>query len=310
MPDIVVTEFMDEEAVDRLRSSYEVLYDTGLASDPDRLLEILTDARALVVRNRTKVDAGVLAAAPRLRIVARLGVGLDNIDVAECRRRDIVVAPATGANAIAVAEYVIGSLLVLLRGVFDMTARVAAGEWPRTEGVGREISGRSLGLIGLGLISREVAIRARALGMKVTAHDPFVPEDDEAWTLAGRLDFDELLAGSDAVSVHVPLSEDTRHLLDVARIRLMPRGALLINTSRGGIVDEDAVVEALRSGHLGGAALDVFEEEPLGSDGGRRLAGIPNLLLTPHVAGITVESEIRTGRMTVESVTRALGPGT
>lgn len=309
MAEVVITEFMDEAAVGELARARHVVYEPSLANQPDRLRSELADARALIVRNKTMVTDGLLDSAPDLVLVARLGVGLDNIDLDACRQRGIEVVPATGANAPAVAEYVIAASLLLLRGSFGLTARVASGEWPRSSGVGREAMGRTLGLVGYGAIAREVATRARGLGMTIAGYDPYLPEDDVAWEGTQRLGLEELLGVSDVLSVHVPLTESTRDLIDRSSIASMKSGAVLINTSRGGVVDERALVEALHSGQLGGAALDVFSNEPLDGRSGEMFRDVPDLILTPHTAGITIESEHRTGRMMVEAVDRALGGG-
>ena len=309
MADVVITEFMDEESLTVLRSSYDVLYDPRLAWSPD-LAEAVRDARALVVRNETRVDAALLAAAPRLRLVARLGTGLDNIDTSACQRRGVEVASASGANATAVAEYVIGALLVLLRGVYSLTAQVSNGQWPRASGIGEELKGKRLGLVGYGSTAREVATRAVALDMSVAAYDPLITETDPAWRGIERSSLPNLFADSWAISVHVPLTPDTRGLVSRALIETLPAGAVLVNTSRGGVVDEDAVIDALRGGKLGGAALDVFDVEPLTAEAGQRYRNVPNLILTPHVAGLTHQSQQRVGEMTVAAVRRALGKGT
>ena len=306
MPDIVITEFMDEAAVEGLKERFDVDYDPGLVDTPDTIITRAGAARALIVRNRTQVTADLLARCPGLRCVGRLGVGLDNIDLEACRERDVAVLPATGANDDAVAEYVIAGAMMLLRGAYHATARVADGEWPRQELSGGETAGRTLGLIGFGSIARQTASRARALGMTVLAHDPFVAADDAAWgELAERReDLQGLLADSDVVSLHVPLTDATRHLVDADAIARMRRGAFLINAARGGVVDEPALAAALHDGRLGGAMLDVFEDEPL--QAGSVLAGVPNLILTPHIAGVTRESNVRVSKLTAENVRRVL----
>jgi (S)-sulfolactate dehydrogenase len=177
--DIVITEFMDEGAVEALAADYRVLYDPLLVDDPGRLAGLLSGVRALVVRNRTQVTAGLLESAPDLQVVGRLGVGLDNIDLDACERRDIAVCPATGANDVAVAEYVVVAAMLLLRPVFLRSTEVVAGTWPRSAGIGHEILGKTLGLVGFGGIARETAHRAFALGMKVAAYDPYLPVN--AW---------------------------------------------------------------------------------------------------------------------------------
>ena len=303
MPDIVITEFVDEAAVADLATDYAVVYDPELVDKPDEMTPLLSDALALIVRNRTQVTEALLETAPNLKVVGRLGVGLDNIDLAACEARGIAVCPATGANTVAVAEYVIATMLVLLRGsAYAANDSMVAGNWPRLESVGREASGRQLGLVGLGAIAREVAKRAAALDMSVTAYDPFLAEDDDAWRLAQRIELDALFASSDVVTLHVPLDEGTRHLVDAGRIDRMKRDAIVINAARGGVVDEQAVTSALRHGRLGGAALDVFETEPLDAGKGALFANTPNLILTPHIAGITDEANIRTGAVTVANV--------
>lgn len=308
---IIITEFMDDAAVEELQSSHhDVLYDPSLVDDPERLIAEVGSADALIVRNRTRLDASVISAAGNLRVVGRLGVGLDNIDLDACSDRDIEVIPATGANSDAVAEYVIASILVLTRGVFTSTDSVLDGEWPRTDLVGREIGGRTLGLVGFGDIARRVAHRAAALGMRVSAHDPYLDPGHRAWNGVEPLDLDTLLRTSDALSVHVPLTDATSNLIDAEALASMPSGAVLVNTSRGGVVDEDAVALSLREGHLGGAALDVFVDEPVTAESGVRLRDVPNLILTPHVAGVTVESNRRVSALIANRVAEALGSGT
>lgn len=302
MADIVISEFMAEEAVDAVLGDFDVQYDPALVDDRARLLDALAVARAVIVRNRTRVDSELLNRAPRLRAVGRLGVGLDNIDVDACRARAIAVYPASGANDQAVAEYVIAASMMLLRGVFTSTARIIAGDWPRTELIGREAADKQLGLIGFGSIARQVACRAAALGFATSAFDPFVRDDDAAWSLARRTTLDGIAASADVVSVHVPLTDDTRHLVDAGFISRMRTGAVLINTARGGVVDESAVMAALRDGRLGGAAFDVFEHEPVDAESGTLLADVPNLLLTPHIAGVTQESNLRVSYLTAESI--------
>ena len=307
MPDIVISEFMDEAAVASLDGGFSVLYDPGLVDRPEALQAALGEARALIVRNRTRVTAPLLTAAPRLEAVGRLGVGLDNIDMAACRVRGVQVFPATGANDLAVAEYAIAAALMLLRGAYHAGAAMLAGAWPRQDLIGREASGKTLGLVGFGGIARQVAVRARALGMKVAACDPFVAAGDPAWQGIARHDSrDSLLPACDVLSLHVPLTDGTRNLIDARALAALRPGAVLINTARGGVVDEAAVAESLRAGHLGGAALDVFAEEPLGAPAASRFAGLSNVILTPHIAGVTAEANVRVSALTAEQVRRAL----
>lgn len=293
---------MHPDAVERLRNRYRVVADFELGTDPGRLLPAVAEARALIVRNLTRVDRPLLDAAPRLEVVGRLGVGMDNIDVEACNSRGIAVRTAAGANAVSVAEHVIGALLALSRPHLLATDRVAAGEWPRTDLIGREVAGRRLAILGLGATGREVARRASALGMVVVASDPFVT--DAPFPL---LAFPEVLDGADAVSIHVPLTAETRHLIDRAAIERLAPDALLVDCSRGGVVDHQAVIDALQDSRLAGAALDVFPVEPLDGEAAARYRNVPGLVLSPHLAGITVESNRRVGTVVAEAVTEVLG---
>lgn len=305
---IVITEFMDEPAVAALSRRFDVRYDPQLVDARDELLQACAAADALIVRNRTRVDAALLAAAPKLRAVGRLGVGLDNIDVQACRARDIAVLPATGANARSVAEYVIATALVLLRGAYTHSHAVAAGKWPRNAlSGGLEAAGRTLGIVGFGGIGQLTAQLARGLGMRVVAHDAMVDAAAPIWTQTGvePVALDDLLARSDVVTLHIPLTAETAGLLDASRLARMKPGAILINTARGGIVDESALAQALRSGALGGAAIDVFDQEPLPA--GSPLADAPNLILTPHIAGLTREANERVSSLVAQRVAQALG---
>jgi (S)-sulfolactate dehydrogenase len=304
---IVIAEFMDADAVARLAAAHDTRYDAGLVDRPDELASALGDADALIVRNRTQVRGALLAAGRKLAVVGRLGVGLDNIDVPACEARGIEVIPATGANALAVAEYVIATAMFLLRGAYASTAEVADGRWPRAAlSNGREISGKTLGVVGFGGIGRLAARLACGLGMRVVGHDAMLPPGAAAWRdeQVEPLALEALLARADVVTLHVPLTATTRGLVDATRIAAMKPGAILVNTARGGIVDEAAVASALRSGHLGGAALDVFDAEPLPA--GSPLVGAPRLILTPHVAGLTSESNERVSTMIADRVLAAL----
>ncbi len=307
MADIVISEFLDEAAIREVLKGRDVLYDPMLVDDAPRLHAALLDARAIVVRNRTQVRGALLAAAPALRVVGRLGVGLDNIDTQACKARGIGVFPASGANDIAVAEYVIAAALILVRRAFFSSAAVAGGEWPRNALIGGEVSGRTLGLVGYGAIARLTATRARALGMEIAAHDPYLPADDSHWRGVRNLPLQRLLAEADIVSLHTPLTPETRRMIGAAAIAEMKKSAILINAARGGVVDEEALAAALRAGRLAGAALDVFEEEPQSAASGAKFAGLQNVILTPHIAGVTEESNVRVSRVTLENVAAALG---
>ncbi|MEZ5729591.1 MAG: hydroxyacid dehydrogenase [Burkholderiaceae bacterium] len=307
---IVISEFIDPVGLEILRAARagdDIVYDPALVDSPERLAAEFTTADAVIVRNRTQVRGALLGAARGLRVVGRLGVGLDNIDTDACAARNIDVFPATGANADAVAEYVIAVALLLVRGAYASTPEVAGGGWPRLAlAEGGEIAGRTLGLIGFGDIARRVARRASGLGMHVAAFDPILDPADPAWSAHACecLTLHALLERADVVSLHVPLTDATRGMLDASGLARMRPGAILVNTARGGIVDEPALADALRAGRLGGAAIDVFDQEPVRA--GDCWSEVPNLILTPHIAGLTRESNVRVSRMVAERVSRRL----
>jgi (S)-sulfolactate dehydrogenase len=304
---VVISEFMDASAVDTLQRHFDVCADPSLVDHPERLRGVLADADALIVRNRTQVTAALLEGAPRLSAVGRLGVGLDNIALDACRERGVQVLAATGANAVAVAEYVIATALMLLRGAYLSSEAVAQGKWPRTAlSNGREAAGSTMAVIGFGGIGQLVAQRARGLGMRVAGHDPQFPADAACWQETGAqcMSLNDALRSADVVTVHVPLVESTRNLLGSEQLQLLKSHAVLINTSRGGVVDENALADALSHARIGGAALDVFADEPLKA--GSPLAGVPNLILTPHIAGLTVQSNERVSALVASRVTNAL----
>ena len=307
---IVISEFMDEVAVDRLRAAFGadvVMYDAKLVDQPDALAAAVAACEVFIVRNRTQVRGELLDACKSAKVIGRLGVGLDNIDVPACEARGMKVIPATGANALAVAEYVIATAMMLRRASYLSTADVVAGKWPRNAlSAGRETAGSTLGLIGYGSIGQMTGALAHGLGMKVIAYDPALPEGHAAWNgVASRADLATLITTADVISLHVPLVDATRNMFNAERIAAMKPGAILINTARGGIIDEAALAAALKSGHLGGAAIDVFANEPLPAS--EVFAGCPNLILTPHIAGVSFEANVRVSSMIADAVIKALG---
>lgn len=307
MATVLVSEFMDGSALAFLENRLSVDYAPNLFDDQQTLMQRVSAVDALIVRNRTPVTRELLNHAGQLKVVGRLGVGLDNIDLDAAKQANIQVLPATGANAVAVAEYVMSALLHLRRPMTSGFQAMVGGDWPREQFIGGEISGKTLGLIGFGQIAQIVAKRAAAFGMRIAYFDPYIDASEHDSVATAVSSLDELLALSDSVSIHVPLTEDTHRLMNSQRLALMKSGAILINTSRGGIVDERALIHHIQTGHLGGAALDVFEHEPLDELKGARFDGIDALILTPHIAGVTHESNRRVSQVTAENVLRALG---
>lgn len=304
---ILITEFMDQAAVDRLAAAHPTRYAPELADDQSAIPAALAGIKALIVRNRTQVTAELLAAAPELRIVGRLGVGLDNIDLEACKARGIAVMPATGANTLSVAEYVVTNALILLRNAYQAQEAMMAGAWPRAACSGREVAGRCLGLIGFGAIAQKTAELGRAMGMQIAAYDPLLPAEHPAWQgVRHCAELGDLLACADAVSLHVPLLPATRHMINAQSLAAMKPGAVLINAARGGVVDDAALAGALRAGRIAGAALDVFETEPLTAEAAGVFAGLSNLILTPHIAGVTQDSNERVSALIADRVLEGL----
>lgn len=288
MSRVLVSDPIAAEGVRKLEEGAEVVVRTGMK--PSELIEIIPDFEALVVRSETRVTAEVLQAARHLRIVARAGVGVDNIDVASATERGILVVNSPEGNTIAAAEHTLALLLALSRNIPAAHASLSRGEWARSRFVGVEVYGKTLGIIGLGKIGREVARRARGFEMQVLAVDPFL-SPDQAERLGIQLsEMDDLLSRSDYISVHVPLTKETRGLLNRERFATMKPGVRIINCARGGIVDEADLAAALHEGVVAGAAIDVFEQEPINPDS--PLLRAPNVVLTPHLGASTREAQI------------------
>ncbi|MGC3966488.1 MAG: hydroxyacid dehydrogenase [Pirellulales bacterium] len=292
MPEIVVSENIVGAAMDRLRHEHDVLYSPHLWQSPEELQAALANARALIVRNQTKVTAELLAAAPQLQIVARAGVGVDNIDVAAATAAGVVVSYTPAANAVSVAELAVGLMLALARHIPQAHAHAVAGGWNRQRYMGTELAGRTLGIVGFGRIGQLTAERARAFGMKILAADAVLPADAPALAKfdAALLPLEELLAAADVVSLHVPLTPDTHNLVNAERLARMKHSALLVNTSRGEVVDEPALLAALKDHKLAGAALDVRRTEPPGPSD---FDTLPNVILLPHLGAFTFEAQER-----------------
>lgn len=305
---IVVCEFITPSGLERLRlGGLEVLYDPNLWKDRARLKAQLAEATALIVRNQTQVDAELLEAAPKLKVVGRLGVGLDNIHQPELKARGVQLYFARGINANAVAEYVMAAMLHLARNLSGAARHVAEGGWNRSAFGGFELMGKTLGLIGLGEVGLRVARRARAFGMRVVASDPLRLEWESAVEdlEIGLTSTEEVLRQARFLSLHAPLTPQTKHLIRAETLALMPKGAYLINTARGELVHGEDLAVALGSGRLAGAVLDVTDPEPLPE--GHRLRGVEGLWITPHVAGLTAEAQEAVGLRVAEGVLQQLG---
>lgn len=308
MSSILISEFITSQALETLRSKHAVVYEPELYKDQVALIAAMQNIDGLIVRNLTQVNKEVLDGAPKLKVVGRLGVGLENIEMPACAERNIKVIPATGANAESVAEYVVGAAIALTRGLIPASIATLKGEWPRPRfSTYHEFLGKTIGIVGFGSIGRVVAKKANAIGLKCVAYDPML--SGNALELEGLtvplLSLQGLLEVSDAITLHLPYLPETKNLFNAATLDLMKQGACLVNTARGGIVDENALAERLRSGRLGGAAIDVFMTEP--AKDLSHFSGIENLILTPHIAGVTHESNERVSQMIADEVNRFLG---
>ena len=296
-PLVVVADPIDRAALDRLRAGPCRVLDAS--ADPSSLPTALADAWALIVRSRTKVTADLLANAPHLALVARAGVGVDNVDMTAARERKVRVVNAPAAATASVAELAVVFYLLLVRGLYPQIVATKSGGWDRSSH-GQELAGKTVGFVGYGRIAREVARRIAPFGARALAFDPFVTASVDSTEL---VPLDTLLSRSDIVSVHAALTPENHHLLNVAAFDRMKAGAYLVNVARGALVDEAALLAALKSGRLAGAALDVFEVEPPMN---KELIEHPRVIATPHIGAATKEGQGRAGADTVDEVLRAL----
>jgi D-3-phosphoglycerate dehydrogenase len=305
MPDILISENIRGAAVDALSRTFSVEFAPELWKSPETLAKKIPDFRALIVRNQTKVDAQLLAAASSLKVIGRAGIGLDNIDVASARQHGIAVAYTPDQNAISVAEIALGMMLCLARMIPAADADTKAGRWNRHAFVGSELYGKTLGIIAAGKIGFLTGRRAQAFGMRIVAHDPFLSRDNVLLRelQAELTSLDELLAQSDFVSCHLPSTPQTAGMLNASRFAKMKPTAFFINTARGEVVNEGDLIQALKQRTIAGAALDVRQKEPPAAS---ELETMPNVLLTPHIAAFTHEAQDRVTDAVCEDVARAL----
>jgi D-3-phosphoglycerate dehydrogenase len=293
--DLLISEELVSPAIQRLQQKYSTISQADLWKNPAQLKHKIAEARAIMVRNQTKVTAELLGSAPNLIAVARVGVGLDNIDVQAATNHGVVVLAPLNANAVSVAELTLGLMLALARKIAFADRSTKAGGWDRKGCTGIELDGKTLAICGLGRIGRLVGARAKAFGMKLTVFDPFVKENSPALLELGAhlcQTLEQALSAADFVTVHSPLTTETRHMFNDRSFAAMKKGSFFINTSRGGVMDETALLKSLRSDHLAGAALDVREIEPPTSR--TEFEKMANVILTPHVGAFTTEAQTRT----------------
>jgi D-3-phosphoglycerate dehydrogenase len=298
---VLVTEEIAQAGVDLLRGQFQV--DVDLNPKPDDLAGRIGGYDALIVRSATSVSAGLLEHAGKLKVIGRAGTGVDNVDVAAATRRGIIVANAPGSNMVAAAEHAFGLLLSIARNIPQAHAALTQGRWERKRFAGVELADKVLGIVGFGRIGQLVATRARAFGMRVVVFDPFVSAERCRELQVSSATLENLLLQADFVTLHAPLTAETRHLIDAERLHLMKPGVRIVNAARGDLVDLDALADALQSGHVAGAALDVFPEEPY-TEG--PILGLEHVVVTPHLGASTQEAQDRAGVIVAEQVAAAL----
>ncbi|MGP4041117.1 hydroxyacid dehydrogenase [Gracilibacillus sp. D59] len=303
---VLVTELIWKDGLDRLTKIADVYYDDSLWNKHEELHEKVKDVDGIIIRNQTKITPLLLEKAKRLKVIGRLGVGLDNIDIQACKEKGITVVYAQNANAISVAEYVMSAILSFRRNLYEADISVKQGNWDRRHHTGYEVYGKTLGLVGVGEIAHRIAKRALPFGLEVLGYDPFRSSYDfqVAETGIQLASIDELLTKSDYVSIHVPLLESTQNMFNLETLKLMKSSSCLINTSRGGIIDEDALNIALDSHYIAGAYLDVLNAEPPAKD--NKLLTNNKAIFTPHIAGLTEESQVRTSILVADEVLKVL----
>ncbi len=267
---------------------------------PDELKKAVADVDAIIVRSETQITAEILAAAKKVKIVGRAGVGVDNIDVNAASRRGVVVVNVPGGNTISAAEHTVALLLALSRNIPQANTSVKAGEWKRSQFTGTELQGKILGLVGMGRIGREVAKRAQSFGMQILGYDPYASEEYAKTFNIKLATLDEIYAQADYITVHVPLNDSTKYMFNAKTLAKLKPGVRLINCARGGIIEEKALAEALKSGQVKGAALDVFESEPPAKD--NPLFGLPNVIVTPHLGAATEEAQVKVAQELAETL--------
>jgi D-3-phosphoglycerate dehydrogenase len=296
-PKVLVREPIAAPGLELLRRRFEVVEDRD-----SNLPEIIGGFDAIVVRSATTLDASLIERAERLKVIGRAGVGIDNVDVDAATRRGIVVANAAESTVVSAAEHAIALLLALARKVPQAHAALTSGTWDRESYAGIELAGKTLGVLGLGRIGSQVARRALGLGMRVVAYDPFVAPDRFRDLGLEPASLDQVYADADVITLHLPLNDETRHLLDAEAFARMRDGVRIVNAARGGLLDEEALLEAIGSGRVAGAALDVFEEEPYSGP----LLDVEQVVVTPHLAGSTTEAQDRAGLVIAEQIAAAL----
>ena len=297
---ILITEFINKNSLDDLNNNFEIKFDEKLWEKEKELLEIIKDYDGLIVRNKTQVNKDILSNANNLKFIGRLGVGLDNIDTEFCKTKNIHVQPATGMNADSVAEYVISSSMSLIKKIPMLHNGTVKGGWPRTTIKSAEINGKCIGIVGFGTIGKKVADYSLKNGLNVLAYDPYIEKLDDNENNYNLSSLEDVFKNADIISLHLPLTEETKNLINKSSFSKMQKQPIIINTSRGSVINENDLIKAYNQNLISGFALDVFENEPITNDLYEKIKPDMNCILTPHISGVTTESNIRVSNFIVK----------
>ena len=304
MTKILITEFIDSQSLQNINNKFDVIYKKDAWQNKDFLEKEIQKFDCIIVRNKTTLDKNILKNASNLKFIGRLGVGLDNIDTEYCKNNNIIVQPATGMNSDSVAEYVVNSSLTLLKKTQIINELTLQGKWPRTSIVTKELKGKILGLIGFGDISKKVLKLVNVFDVTCIAYDPFITLKEMEAENVKKVSFDEILNLADIISIHVPLNNDTKYLFDRQAFIKMKKKPIIINSSRGGIINETDLIDAYRNRYISGFALDVFENEPVNETFYKNISNDMNCILTPHIAGVTEESNVRVSNFIIDKTNK------
>jgi len=301
---ILITEFIDSQSLQNINKKFDVIYKKDAWQNKDFLEKEIQKFDGVIVRNKTSLDKNILINASNLKFIGRLGVGLDNIDTEYCKKNNIIVQPATGMNSDSVAEYVVNSSLTLLKKTHIIKEQTLQGKWPRTSIVTKELKGKTLGLIGFGDISKKVLKLINVFDVACIAYDPFINSKQMEVDNIKKVSFDEILNLADIISIHVPLNNETKYLFDRQAFIKMKKQPIIINSSRGGIINEKDLIDAYRNKYISGFALDVFENEPINETFYKNISNDMNCILTPHIAGVTAESNVRVSNFIIDKTNK------
>ena len=301
---ILITEFIDSQSLQNINKKFDVIYKKDAWQNKDFLEKEIQKFDGVIVRNKTSLDKNILINASNLKFIGRLGVGLDNIDTEYCKKNNIIVQPATGMNSDSVAEYVVNSSLTLLKKSQIINEQTLQGKWPRTSIITKELKGKTFGLIGFGDISKKVLKLINVFDVACIAYDPFINSKQMEVDNIKKVSFDEILNLADIISIHVPLNNETKYLFDRQAFIKMKKQPIIINSSRGGIINEKDLIDAYRNKYISGFALDVFENEPINETFYKNISNDMNCILTPHIAGVTKESNLRVSNFIIDKTNK------